>query len=66
MPLSTSSVEKEALGTVATAVGKLTLQEQRKKGDHEYQEYGDNTPSDPVKHRNEVIASTLTTDHVPL
>lgn len=37
----------------------ITLQEKRKEGDAEYQEDRNNTASDPVKDRYEIIAARL-------
>ena len=45
-----------------------TLEEQRQEGNKEHQEDGDDTPLNPVKDRNKVIASCslLTAQHVAL
>lgn len=40
----------------------FTLQEQRQEGDEEHQEDTEDTPTDPVKDRHEVIAPRLSTN----
>ena len=43
-----------------------TLQEQRQEGDEEHQEDGDDTPADPLKDRDEVVAPSLSTEYLAI
>jgi hypothetical protein len=42
----------------------LTLQEQRQKRNDKHQKDGHDTPPNPIKDRNEMVASLLANDHI--
>ena len=56
-PLSVSSERGVGTGVRNKNEAQLTLKEQRKKGDHEHQEYVDDATRDPVENRCKEVAA---------
>ena len=64
VPLSTSSKKKKIEMRNQNIIINLTLQEQGQKRNDKHQKDGHDTPPNPIKDRNEMVASLLADNHI--